>query len=680
MCGIFGFCFNEKATIQSATSKQIARELYKLSESRGKEAAGFAALGDGIINVYKSPNPASKLIRTNIYKNTVEKFLELNGPIKQNGGKCLIGHSRLVTNGFEQFNDNNQPVIKSNIVGIHNGIVVNVESLWEKYKEEKRNSQIDTEVILTLMRRFYSNNNTLKTALKQTFIEIYGMASIALMFNELNNLLLATNNGSLYYLISENKECFIFASEIFILRTLIFRNSLKKYFDSEKIVQLKPWKACLVDLDNVEVDEVDLMDSSNIEEEFCTINYCSKNYEIINLSDQNVDANKIDNLQELNLYIPTELAIHFSNIEKKIETLKRCSKCLLPETFPFIEFNEHGVCNYCLNYKTIGHKGKDKLFEDIEKIRSKDGSPDCLVTFSGGRDSSYGLHFIKKELNMNPLAYSYDWGMITDLARRNQSRLCGKLGIEHILVSADIRKKRSNIKKNVLAWLKRPKLGTVTLFMAGDKQYFYYANKLAQQNDLKLIILCSNLLEITNFKNGFCGIKPSFMETHGYSLSSLSKLKLISFFGKECLLNPLFLNASIFDTLGAYLSYYFVSHDFLNIYEYIKWDEEIIESTLIDEYDWEIAYDTKSTWRIGDGTASFYNYIYYVVSGFTENDTFRSNQIREGIISRNKAMATISTENKPRFDSIKWYCKTIGIDFERTLRVINSIPTLYNRG
>ena len=50
----------------------------------------------------------------------------------------------------------------------------------------------------------------------------------------------------------------------------------------------------------------------------------------------------------------------------------------------------------------------------------------------------------------------------------------------------------------------------------------------------------------------------------------------------------------------------------------------------------EFAKDSKTSWRIGDGTASFYNYIYYTIAGFTEHDTFRSNQIREGVISRDQ--------------------------------------------
>ena len=41
--------------------------------------------------------------------------------------------------------------------------------------------------------------------------------------------------------------------------------------------------------------------------------------------------------------------------------------------------------------------------------------------------------------------------MVTDLARRNQARVVGKLGVEHVWVSADIAKKRNYIKKNFLA-------------------------------------------------------------------------------------------------------------------------------------------------------------------------------------------------------------------------------------
>jgi len=119
-------------------------------------------------------------------------------------------------------------------------------------------------------------------------------------------------------------------------------------------------------------------------------------------------------------------------------------------------------------------------------------------------------------------------------------------------------------------------------------------------------------------------------------------------------------------------------HEYLNLYQYIRWDEKEINDTLINEYHWETADDTTTTWRIGDGTASFYNYIYYTLGGLTEIDTFRSNQIREGMLNRSEAMNLIKKENEPRYESIQWYCDIIGIDFQKTIEKINSSPKRYN--
>ena len=81
---------------------------------------------------------------------------------------------------------------------------------------------------------------------------------------------------------------------------------------------------------------------------------------------------------------------------------------------------------------------------------------EVLVPFSGGRDSSYGLHLIIHELGLRPVTYTYDWGMVTDLGRRNVSRMSAKLGVENIIVAADITKKRDYIRRNLEAWIKHP--------------------------------------------------------------------------------------------------------------------------------------------------------------------------------------------------------------------------------
>ncbi len=53
------------------------------------------------------------------------------------------------------------------------------------------------------------------------------------------------------------------------------------------------------------------------------------------------------------------------------------------------------------------------------------------------------------------------------------------------------------------------------------------------------------------------------------------------------------------------------------------------------------------------GTTSLYNYIYCTVAGFTENDTFSSNQIKEGMLTREEALNLVTEENRPRYETIK---------------------------
>jgi hypothetical protein len=362
--------------------------------------------------------------------------------------------------------------------------------------------------------------------------------------------------------------------------------------------------------------------------------------------------------------------------------MRRCTKCVLPETMPFIEFDREGVCNYCRTYEPWKLRPEEELEEIFDRYRSPDGRPDCLVAFSGGRDSSYGLHLLKTKYRMTPLTFSYDWGMVTDLARRNQARMCGKLGIEHLWVSADIKKKRDNIRRNVLAWLKKPDLGIVPLFMAGDKQFFYYCNKMMHQTQLPLSVWCTNRMEKTDFKTGFLGLPPppsaKFKRPSSAGLSD--KLNLVYQYGRRFLTNPALINRSLPDTLSAYLSYYVIRQDHhFFLFDYLRWDETEINKTLIDEYAWEIAEDRRCTWRIGDGTAPFYNYIYLTAAGFTEHDTFRSNQIREGQLTRNQAKQLVEEENVPRWQAIREYAQLINVDFDELIRAIDRMPKLYVR-
>lgn len=357
--------------------------------------------------------------------------------------------------------------------------------------------------------------------------------------------------------------------------------------------------------------------------------------------------------------------------------LRRCTKCLLPETMPFIEFDEAGVCNYCHTYKLKNVlKPKDDLIKLLEPYRKINGV-ECIVPFSGGRDSCYGLHLIVNELKLKPITYTYDWGMVTDLATRNISLMCSRLGVENIVVSADIAKKRKNIKMNLTAWLKNPQLGMLNLLTAGDKHFFKYVETIKKETGVALNLWSINPLEVTHFKTGFLGLAPEFAKQRVYNSGFSKQMHYHYLRLKEMFKSPGYFNSSIVDTLsGEYYRSFTKKTDYYHIYDYWQWNENLI-NTVLDSYGWEKAPDTHTTWRIGDGTAAFYNYVYYTVAGFTEHDTFRSNQIREGQLTREDALIMIEDENRPRYQNIKWYLDVLGFDFETVIKVINNIPKMY---
>ena len=366
-----------------------------------------------------------------------------------------------------------------------------------------------------------------------------------------------------------------------------------------------------------------------------------------------------------------EFVQEFNKAKEKVDSLQRCTRCVLPETFPFITFDEDGVCNFCNNYQKKELLGMDALQESLKRHRDADGSLKCVVSFSGGRDSSYGLHLVKKVLNIDPVAFTYDWGVATEIAQRNQVRMCEKLGVEQIKITANLDRKRANIKANLQAWLKKPDLGTIPVLTSVGQQFFYHANQVGKQLGRDLIVLCATPFEHTYFKMGFSGIRPFT------NLTMSEKMALASKYLQKYAGNPAYINRSVFDTLGGYLSFYIVPHNYLRLFEYLPWDENIVNSTLINEYDWEISDETPSTWRIDDGTVPLSDYMYYMMSGLTINDTFRSNQIREGQITREEALILLQRESHPRFKAIKWYCDKIGVDYKSTIRTINNAPRLY---
>lgn len=114
--------------------------------------------------------------------------------------------------------------------------------------------------------------------------------------------------------------------------------------------------------------------------------------------------------------------------------LKRCTKCITPETHETIMFDDAGVCNVCNN---VGFKDNNidwtakklELDELIEQYRGK-YDYDCIIPFSGGKDSTWTLYYLMKEYNIKPLVVRFDHGFLRSNLEENTKKALRELGAD----------------------------------------------------------------------------------------------------------------------------------------------------------------------------------------------------------------------------------------------------------
>lgn len=638
MCGIFGIVSNSNISLKKIDLD--IKNFVKHCESRGSDTFGVSLKINNTNYVFKENQKPSESIIKKEYKN----FFRDNLKLKDFDRAILIGQTRLVTNGSKFSYKNNQPLLTKNVIGIHNGIFTNLDYSDDKKTKnyESYNVKSDSLIFFEKLSEFAEKENFLEKY-NEYLKDIRGNYSIAFKLKDENKLFLSSNCGSLYYYF--DNDFFCFASEKNILLKYLYKSSIKK------IKSIDP----------------------------CQLKQCI-NQTIIFDQDKNVISFLEEKPQKINPNRELKIFNNFDYLSNRVNNLKKCSKCILPSTYPFISFNKDNICNYCENYEKQSFYGERKLNDYLEKYRSSSNSPDCIVGLSGGRDSCYGLHLLKTKYKMNPIAYTYDWGLTTDVSRINAAKICGSLGIEHIIRAANIELKRKYVRKNLFAWLNRPHLGMLPIIQVGDKGFYDYGRKLSKELNINLVVHCTGYqLEQREFFLGFAGIYQKLKNNQRmYSYKLINKLKMLYWYSLQFILNPAYLNSALLDNFDGFLASFIRKDDFLHLYNYEPWNEKEIVKILSEKYNWQddISYG-KNQWRMGDGQTAFNNYVYYTIAGFSEYDNFRSNQIREGLISRDQALRLCKEDNDIKYDTLKNFSEVIGFNLDNVLSKISCLPKLY---
>ncbi len=118
--------------------------------------------------------------------------------------------------------------------------------------------------------------------------------------------------------------------------------------------------------------------------------------------------------------------------------MKRCKRCVLPETFPGTEFDDQGICNYCRRAKSPRRLKKTmeryrQKFEKLLEENRKSGGYDAIMAYSGGKDSTYTLAVLKREYDLSLLALTMDNGFVSPKSLDNCRRVVEGLGVDHII-------------------------------------------------------------------------------------------------------------------------------------------------------------------------------------------------------------------------------------------------------
>ncbi len=116
-----------------------------------------------------------------------------------------------------------------------------------------------------------------------------------------------------------------------------------------------------------------------------------------------------------------------------------CKTCVLPDNFPGITFDEHGICNHCRREISSENKNtqtrdeyRNRLDGLIGKIAGTAPTYDVIMAYSGGKDSSYTLKLLKEKYNLRILAFSFDNHFFSSFAKQNIAAVVNKLNIDHI--------------------------------------------------------------------------------------------------------------------------------------------------------------------------------------------------------------------------------------------------------
>jgi hypothetical protein len=286
------------------------------------------------------------------------------------------------------------------------------------------------------------------------------------------------------------------------------------------------------------------------------------------------------------------------------------------------------------------------------------------VGISGGRDSSYVLLKLVKDYDIKVLAVNYENPFTVPQAKANIENAVKALKVDLVQFKDKDNKHKRVFKEAVIAWFKKPSPALIPIICLGCKPAWLEIYQISKKHNIQLIITGGNPFEVISFKKELVNISrdensdKAFLKYY-YSIRDI--VKNSAYFTPTILLtamksylwgNPRSLGLRLF---GAKITW-------IELFNFIKWDEEEIISRIRDELFWNYPHELKSTWRFDCRVHHLLNFMYMKTLGMTESHDFFAKMVRENQITRENAIERLGIENGIHMDEIELVLEQAGIE------------------
>ncbi|MBI2026681.1 MAG: N-acetyl sugar amidotransferase [Deltaproteobacteria bacterium] len=332
-----------------------------------------------------------------------------------------------------------------------------------------------------------------------------------------------------------------------------------------------------------------------------------------NLHPQKIDVHHIQ---------PTHWSKTYStHIQKSVQV---CTRCVMDACACKIHFDSLGVCHFCkLHDKLerlypIHDEGQRKLETILENTRKRNRGQkyDCIIGFSGGRDSTYLLYLLKKKWNLNPLAVHFNDGFDNPVAGENIKQAVRTLQVDLRTITSDWRQSKA-IR---IAFLKA---SVPNLEVGTDLGIFASLFSVAYQENIKTILTAHSFRT-----EGIAPLTWSYLDTR-YLKDVLNRFSPIKTDGME------FNNSCYHLGLGQAVYYSIIKriHCITPMF-YIDYNRMIAEKTIQDELGWV----NPGAHYFDDLYQSLISFVYRIKFNIDKRKFNYSALIRSGQMMRHEAL------------------------------------------